>query len=135
MEDSDCWQWIAGKSSSGYGAFKHEGKQYRAHRFSYDLHKGAIPAGLMVLHKCDNPLCVNPEHLFLGTAKDNAEDRNAKNRQSTARGEAAATSKLKAEQVIAIRADNRKHLEIAKEYNVSRPTITRIKKGKTWKHL
>lgn len=79
-----CWNWIAGKSS-GYGTLRVLGQNIKAHRFSYLIHKGEIPAhdsyhGLVVMHKCDNPACVNPEHLELGTCGDNNRDRHIKGR-------------------------------------------------------
>jgi hypothetical protein len=70
----ECWEWIAGKTQSGYGRFKFNKKTRRAHRFSYELHFGPIPKGLIVCHRCDNTLCIRPEHLFLGTNLTNTRD-------------------------------------------------------------
>jgi hypothetical protein len=70
----DCWNWLASKKWDGYGQVKFEGSMQTAHRTSWILHNGPVPEKLCVLHKCDNPGCVNPEHLFLGTQRDNVHD-------------------------------------------------------------
>lgn len=81
-----CWLWTGKPTSDGYGCLKINDQAIRAHSYSYMLHKGEIPEGLFVCHDCpggDNPLCVNPDHLFLGTAQDNMTDRDAKGRTAT----------------------------------------------------
>jgi hypothetical protein len=75
----DCWEWTAGKST-GYGVIKVDGRSRKAHRVSYLIHNGELPREMLVCHKCDNPPCVNPAHLFLGTYQDNAQDKVNKGR-------------------------------------------------------
>ena len=80
-DDPDkCWQWTGGKSSLGYGDMMIEGKRIGAHRFSYQLHHGPIPEGMWICHHCDNPKCINPDHLFIGTHQDNSNDKIKKGR-------------------------------------------------------
>lgn len=82
-ESSGCWIWQGGRRGNmGYGAITDRGKPMSAHRAAWIMYNGQIPDGLLVCHKCDNPRCVNPAHLFLGTHQDNMDDRTAKNRQS-----------------------------------------------------
>ena len=127
-----CWHWKGGKDWDRYGIFS---SSIKAHRFSYKLHNGEIPKGLSVLHSCDNPSCVNPEHLFLGTHRDNMKDRYNKNRQ--AKGESNGNSKLTEKDVLEI-----KRLkgvmtlkEIGKIYSVDLSVIGNIFNNKIWKHI
>jgi hypothetical protein len=86
-EESGCWRWIAGMRNKRYpyGNIVHKRKTYFAHRFAYELYIGKIPEGMLVCHHCDNPSCVNPDHLFLGTVKDNTADMLKKGRQVKAK--------------------------------------------------
>lgn len=127
-----CWIWTASLvGENGYGFFrisKGEGCM-PAHRYSYTLSNGVIPKGMLVCHTCDNPQCVNPNHLFLGTHKDNALDREAKGRgQKT-------TSKLTEKEATIIKSSNLSQSELSKQYRVSRRTIASIQYGETWKHI
>jgi hypothetical protein len=83
---SSCWNWTHSKNKFGHGMFSFQGKTIGAHRFSFDLHKGSLPHNLFVCHSCDNPSCVNPSHLWLGTAKDNAQDMIKKGRHNNGGG-------------------------------------------------
>jgi len=80
VSESGCWVWIAGINDKGYGRFKLDGKLFLAHRAAYTIYVGEIPQGINVCHKCDVPECVNPDHLFLGTQKDNIQDSKSKGR-------------------------------------------------------
>lgn len=133
-----CWLWTACRNTPGYGSFKFEGHMWRAHRFSYELNVGSIPEGIHVLHKCDVPACVNPDHLFLGTHNDNMADKVKKNRQAKGmknEGEKNGSAKLTPNKVLAIKSDTRFHRVIAADYGVSSVAISNIKSGKSWAHL
>lgn len=137
QNESGCIEWSKQRDRDGYGYFKFNGGPVRAHRMSWILTFGEIPDGLWVLHKCDNPTCVNPDHLFLGTAKDNEIDKIAKGRQNYARGEDAGPAKLTSEQVIQIRPliGTRTQISIANEFGVSSTLVRKIKNRKVWKHI
>lgn len=130
-----CHLWIAALSPIGYGRFQVKRKSIYAHRFSYLLHKGLIPKGICVLHKCDIRNCVNPDHLFLGTYKDNTQDMIKKQRRHSTLGTNNGQAKLNEEQIKSIRNDPRKVKIIAKEYNVTKNHIYRIKSRIRWKHI
>lgn len=132
----DCWLWMGSRSPQGYGKFHLENNKYiAAHRFSYQEKNGAIPDGLCVLHSCDNPPCVNPGHLFLGTPQDNVDDRTSKGRHGCPRGSAKPEAKLNEHDIIEIRRDSRPNSVIAEDYGVSRENIYQIKCRKIWKHV
>lgn len=129
---SGCHIWL-GRRMNGYGVLKVLGREVRAHRFSYQLQHGEVPSSAMVLHRCDQPWCVNPSHLFLGTHADNMADRRVKNRQ--ARGESHGRAKLTSEQVAEIRrrlSQGMRQVVLAAQYGIDQTTISAIKIGKRW---
>ena len=134
----ECWNWTSAKHPKGYGLFSINNRNQRAHRVSYELCKGKIPEGMQVLHECDNPSCVRPDHLFLGTNADNMADKVAKGRQAhfcPGRGEGHPTSKLTEDQVRAIRASPGPQSRIAIEFGISCGYVSDIRKRKYWAHI
>ena len=137
----ECWEWQAGKSKKGYGYVQNNrkrGKLLSAHRVSWELHNGKIPKGMLICHHCDNPPCVNPNHLFLGTQKDNIRDAVKKGRKKYI-GEGNGRAILTKEDVLLIRELYKQPdltlIQLAKSFNVSRGCITGIVYKKTWKHI
>jgi len=132
---TDCWSWLGSKTKKGYGKISNPQKSgwVLAHRIAYKIFFGTIPEKLCVLHRCDNPECVNPTHLFLGTYLDNTKDRISKGRTNGCPGEKNSACKLKQDDVLLIKSDKRKYQQIADGYNVSLSLITKIKNGKLWK--
>lgn len=129
--NSGCWLWAGGHDQDGYG---HMTGNVKAHRRSYELHVGPIPMGVLVCHKCDTPCCVNPDHLFLGSGKDNGQDMSLKGRGACGRKHWKAV--LTEADVIAIRADTiSSHAALAKLYPVTAESISHIRNGRTWKHV
>ena len=131
----DCVEWQKRKDRQGYGLTWHEGKNMRAHRLAWINANGAIPYGMCVLHKCDNPSCVNPDHLFLGSRGENNKDRASKGRSARHSGVKHPLAKLTDRQVIAIRNDPRTQAEIAIEHGVDQSTISNIKRRINWSHI
>lgn len=136
LQQSDgCWTWTS-SLLNGYGRFYVDGKYEFAHRVSYKLFNGPIPDGMCVCHRCDNPQCVNPSHLFLGTNLDNIRDRVEKKRNAT--GGNHGRSKLNAESVKLIRrelAKGRSPYSVSKDFGVASATIKQIEDGKAWSHV
>lgn len=130
----ECWKWI-GVKARGYGRISVGGRPTGAHRVAWELAHGKIPSGLFACHKCDVRDCVNPDHLFLGTAKDNSQDCLAKGRLTHLVGERASRAKLSDEQVRSIRAllsAGGVQRSIAASYGVSESVVSRIKHGVNW---
>jgi len=134
-----CWPWIGSKVTHGYGKFTINGNRISAHRFSYEYHIGPIPDGLVVRHRCDNPSCVNPHHLEIGTQADNMRDRDERGRRKPPKGSSHGCAKLTEPDVIEIRrlyADGElNQCEIAGIFNVNHRTVNHIVRRYSWRHL
>jgi len=140
QKTDDCWNWTGG-TAHGYGRLHVKtikGKKHRhsAHRYSYEIHVGPIPSGMHVLHTCDNPACVNPAHLFIGTQADNDADRDAKGRQ--AYGVRNGQSKLTAKMVRELRKLREQGLTykvLGRRFGISLNQARRVAIGVDWKHV
>jgi hypothetical protein len=159
VKENGCWEWTSSISSpSGYGKLDFKGKTVSAHRASYKVFKGEIPKGKHICHSCDNRKCVNPDHLWVGTAKDNVHDMIKKGRQGSTKGRKLCPehlakfhgnrssregskhhlAKLDEEKVKEIKKmirDGHKNNEIAEIYNVDKSNISLIRNGKRWLHV
>lgn len=140
VEPDGCWQWLGVRSGNGYGQLYSGDRgigMIPAHRASWEIHFGRIPGGLVVCHRCDDPMCVNPAHLFLGTVSDNAFDAKTKGRSHRPRGEKNGQAKLTAEKVRVIkqRLGTISQEKLAREYGVSQSAISFICLGKRWSHV
>ncbi len=136
VELGPCWTWTGPSSKHGYGRINANRRWTWAHRVSWELATGAAPGALDVCHRCDNPPCVRPSHLFLGTARDNAADMVAKGRNK--HGEKAPNARLTAEMVIDIRSRPTSEQEckrLAALYGLGVSTVRNAAKGRSWRHL
>lgn len=139
----DCWVWVAAHDIAGYGRIKIDGKLKLAHRAIYEWIHGKIPDGMFICHHCDNPACVNPDHLFLGTRSDNMKDAARKGRLSFPRckGSKNGVAKLTEAQVKEMRLKYRRGIvgfgykSLARLYGVGETTVRHIIKRDTWKHV
>lgn len=133
MPSGDCIVWTGYRRGGGYGEVDFGGRRMLSNRAAWLAFNGEDPGPHCVCHACDNPACVNPKHLWLGSRQQNTADRQAKQRQ--ARGERNGPAKLTEADVRAIRADGRGCRVLAREYGVHMSTIMSIRRGDTWKHV
>lgn len=140
----ECWEWQRSKVNGGYGHFRYSDggdfKNKRAHRLAWELFRGPIPEGMCVLHRCDNPPCCNPDHLFLGSKADNTMDMVDKGRAAggSLPGKSNPDARLTEDDVRAIRgarADGVRVASLAAAYGVSGTTIYKIVSRKSWSHV
>lgn len=131
----DCWPWMGFRTSTGYGRTSLLHRTYQAHRVSWALAFGPVPDGLHVLHRCDNPPCVNPAHLFVGTHEDNMRDREKKGRCVHPRGEQHGCAKLTAANVIEIRASSESQTALAARFGVTQAAINYVILRRSWAHI
>lgn len=137
--NSGCWLWLGTTIAFGYGRIWIDGIPKLAHRLAYEEYIRPIPDGLLVLHRCDTPLCINPNHLKLGTYQDNSDDVVQRGRHNSGLGETARAAKITNEIVIAIASDLLKpgltHAGIGENHGISGSLISAINSGRRWSHI
>jgi DNA-binding CsgD family transcriptional regulator len=138
VADSGCWEWQASKNPAGYGWFAMNDTMFLAHRASWIIHNGDIPAGLCILHSCDNPACVNPAHLRVGTHFENTRDKYERGRELHLKGSQNGRATLTEDQVakiLSLQSSGLSRSEVAERFGISRPMLARIWARKLWKHV
>lgn len=131
-----CWEWIRAKCPDGYGRMRVGDRVAYSHRVSWAIHFGQPPLDRLVCHKCNNPACVNPAHLFLGTNQENCDDKVRKNRQSSGkRGGRRKLTGIKVDEIKALCSAGATHKSVASKFGVCRSTVDRIVAGKIWKPI
>lgn len=133
VTESGCWIWVGACTGNGYGSFWMSPGYQAAHRVSFEMYNRALEGKEMVLHKCDTPLCVNPDHLFVGTHADNMADRQAKKRHAF--GGRNAGAKINESDAIDIRLSSLPTAVLMKKYGISKSTVCRIKAKKLWSYI
>lgn len=133
ITETGCWIWMGSISRNGYGQIEENGKNLRPHRVSYSLNNGVIPKGNIIMHACDVPACINPDHLVSGTQKQNMADMVRKRRSLF--GERAVKSILTEQQVLNIRLSRENNTALGKKYGVDRTTVGKIKQRINWSYL
>lgn len=133
--EDGCWLWKGTRNVQGYGKISQGGQHKGAHRIAWELTFGPIPEGMNVLHHCDNPPCVNPTHLFLGTDSENTNDCISKGRFNPPKGEAQWRAKLTVDQVREIRKSGLGYKKLGKLYGVTPSCIQSVRKNKTWRFV
>lgn len=132
VQASGCWEWVKKKFRNGYGCFCYRGRYLLAHRVAYEAYYGEEPPDMIVMHSCDNPGCVNPQHLSLGTHADNARDKVSKGRCNPARGDRHPRYKLSDDdikEIINRRNNGELCKDLAVEFGVSGKTISVVSRG------
>lgn len=135
---NDCVHWTGNHNEKGYGQLDWQRRTQRAHRLAWIAFRGPIPDGMCVLHRCDNPGCINVDHLWLGTQLENIADREAKNRGAPMpdnRGSRNGGARLTEQDVRDIRASREKQNVLAERYGISQGAISNICNQRSWKHL
>lgn len=136
IEKTDsCWLWRGPFNRAGYGKTRYKQAHITAHRLSWLLFRGAIPDGQWVLHKCDNPKCVNPDHLFLGNAQANVDDMIDKGRKVVATGERHGNAKLTKQMVQEIRTSTDTNAKLARALGLAPSCISKVRNGRAWRSI